>query len=101
MTTSVLDISTTNTSVTYTSVGDKVRHYRTKKGWTVIQFIEKLGGNISPSYVTRIEVYGEIPSPELIQKIAKVFKIDKKELIELAKKEKVEQFETSFDKKYK
>jgi transcriptional regulator with XRE-family HTH domain len=80
--------------------GEKIQAYRRGKGWTVKQFIEKLGNDLSPSYVTKIEVHGEIPSPELICKIADVFGIKEQELLEDAKEIKVQQFEDGLSKKY-
>ena len=82
------------------SFADIVQSHRKEKGWTVKEFIEKLGGELSPAYVTKIEVHGEIPSPELICKIAGVFSLKEQELLEAAKEIKVQQFEESLEKRY-
>ena len=80
--------------------GEKIQAHRREKGWTVREFIERLGGELSPAYVTKIEVHGEIPSPELICKIAGVFGLKEQELLEAAKEIKVQLFEESLDKRY-
>ena len=80
--------------------GETVQAHRKQKGWTVKEFIERLGGDLSPAYVTKIEVHGEIPSPELICKIAGAFNLDEQELLEAAKQIRVQQFEESLDKRY-
>lgn len=80
--------------------GEKIRTYRREKGWTVKDFIERLGNDLSPAYITKIEVHGEIPSPELICKISEVFGLKEQELLESAKEIKVQQFEESLEKRY-
>ncbi|MFA5880259.1 MAG: helix-turn-helix transcriptional regulator [Candidatus Margulisiibacteriota bacterium] len=80
--------------------GELIQKLRKEKGWTIKDFIEKLGSDLSPTYITKIEVYGEIPSPEVICKIADVFNFDEKELLERAKQNKVERFEKSLEEKY-
>ena len=78
-----------------------VQDCRRKNGWTVKEFIVKLGGNLSPAYITKIEVHGEIPRPGLICEIATVCNLNKQDLLEIAKKSKVQQFEESLEKKYR
>jgi transcriptional regulator with XRE-family HTH domain len=84
------------------SFGELVQQLRKEKGWTVREFIEKLKGNdgVSPSYITRIEQYDEIPSPEFILKIAEIFNYDAEKLLECAKKIKVQKFDDILTKKY-
>ena len=77
-----------------------VQHCRKQKGWTIREFVEKLGGDISPAYITKIEVHNEIPSPELICKIAEVFKLNYQDLLNSARKNKVQLFDESLEKKY-
>lgn len=82
-------------------LGHLIQSLRKSKGWTVKEFIEKLGEQrVSPAYMTKIEVYGEIPSPELICRIADVLGGDQKKLIELAKEHKVTSFEKALEEKY-
>jgi transcriptional regulator with XRE-family HTH domain len=80
--------------------GALVQQLRKSKGWTVKELIEKLGGQVSPAYMTKVEVYGEIPSPELICKIADILGYDQKTLLEVAKENKVDRFEKALEEKY-
>jgi transcriptional regulator with XRE-family HTH domain len=80
--------------------GELIKKLRKEKSWTIKDFIEKLGSDLSQTYITKIEVYGEIPSPEVICKIAGVFNYDENKLLEYAKKNKVERFEKSLEDKY-
>lgn len=80
--------------------GEMVQAYRREKGWTVKEFIVRLGNDVSPAYITKIEVHGETPSPELMCKIAAALDVDIKVLLEAVREEKFEQFRESFDKKY-
>lgn len=78
------------------SFGYKVQAARKQKGWTSKMFIERLGVDISPSYITKIEVHGEIPAPYLIGKIAEVLDLNQQELFELAREEKMR----NYDRRY-
>ena len=82
------------------SFGEIVQEFRRKRGWTVKAFIEQLGLDISPAYITKIEIHGEIPAPSFIGKIADLFKIDYEKLLAAAKSDKVRHFTISLDKKY-
>jgi transcriptional regulator with XRE-family HTH domain len=82
------------------SFGALIQKLRRAKGWTVKQFIEKLEVDISPAYIARIELHGEIPSPELMIKIASVFDYNEAELWECAKNIKIKKFENSLERKY-
>jgi transcriptional regulator with XRE-family HTH domain len=73
---------------------------RRERGWTVKEFIEKLGEKISPAYMTKIEVHGEIPKPELICEMADVFECNADELLESAKQRKIKKYEESLKEKY-
>jgi len=74
-----------------TALAKEIKRLRQEKGWTIKEFIERImkfckpDETISPTYITKIEVYGEIPSPKMICKIADVFKHNHKELLDLAK----------------
>ena len=87
------------------TLGKIIKAERQKRNWTVKQFREqvepRIRGTMSASYVTRIEQYGEIPSPELLCVFAEVFGYDIDKLLELAKKDKVRQFDKNLDKKYR
>jgi transcriptional regulator with XRE-family HTH domain len=84
--------------------GELILLLRKKSDWTVKEFIKKLEEKgqetVSPAYITRIEQYGEIPSPELICRIADVFHYDVEKLLNCAKRSKVEKFDKSLEEKY-
>lgn len=84
--------------------GDTIREARTKLGWTIKEFIAKMTSDgittISPAYVTRVEQYGEIPSPEMIIRMSEVLRLDLEQLIEAAKRSKLEIFKERLDSKY-
>ena len=86
------------------SFGDLIQTLRRSKQWTVKDLIKKLESkgqkSISPAYITRIEQYGEIPSPELICRIADVFNYDQKKLLECAKRIKIQRFDKALKEKY-
>ncbi len=82
------------------SFGELIQRLRREKDWTVREFIKKLGEKISPAYMTKIEVHGEIPKPDLICKIADVFKYDANELLECAKQHKVKKFSNTLEERY-
>ena len=86
------------------SFGERIRAKRTSKEWTVKDFIQRLESkgqkSVSPAYITRIEQYGEIPSPELICVIADVLEDDAEQLLECAKKIKVKRFNKNLEAKY-
>jgi transcriptional regulator with XRE-family HTH domain len=64
-------------------LADKVKAKRDQLGISVREFAVRLG--VSPGYVSRIEVRDEIPSPEMICKIADALEIKPEELLDLAK----------------
>lgn len=80
--------------------GKKVQQVRKKNGWTIREFIEKIGVDLSPSYITKIEIHGEIPAPEVIRKIADALKVPHKELWDAAKSDKIQDVSDSLDAKY-
>ncbi len=86
------------------SFGETIRVARQERNWTVSQFIDRLKRKgqkkVSPAYVTRIEQYGEIPSPEFICIVADVLNLDAKELLDRAKTIKVQAFDRKIEEKY-
>ncbi len=80
--------------------GEIIQDFRRKKGWSVRTFIEQLGLDVSQSYITRIEVHGEIPSPYFMGKVADALDLDFAEILKRAKVDKVKHFEESLEKKY-
>lgn len=87
------------------SFGELILELRKKKEWTVKDLIKRLepliGRHISPAYITRIEQYGEIPSPDLICIMADVLGHDANELLNRAKKIKIQRFDKNLEEKYR
>jgi transcriptional regulator with XRE-family HTH domain len=81
------------------SFAQKIRELRRARRWSVYDLAGRIGVK-SPGYVSRIEARGEIPSPDMISKLADALKADAKELFELAKKDKRNQLTQSINKKY-
>ena len=84
--------------------GDLIRAMREGKGWTIKELIEKLDDSVSSSYITKIELHGEIPSPMLIEKLADAFGCNakaKQSLRVCAINCKIEQYQESMHEKYK
>lgn len=77
-----------------------LRKRRKELNLSVKELITKLDDSISRSYVTKLELHDEIPSKELIKKIALVLEIDENQLLELAKEGKRKQFEKVLSKRY-
>lgn len=82
------------------SFGRIVQTARKNKGWAVRTFIERLGGELSPAYITKIEIHGEIPAPSLICKIAETLDINRDQLLEAAQENKVRMFQESLKRRY-
>lgn len=80
------------------SFAHKIRELRSKRGWSVYDLAERI--DKSPGYVSKIEARGEIPSPDMIIKLADTLGVDAEELFEIAKKEKGEQLKRNVHKKY-
>jgi transcriptional regulator with XRE-family HTH domain len=80
--------------------GQMIQVARKRKGWTVRTFIERLGGNLSSAYITKIEVHNEIPTPLLTLKMAEVLGIDADILVKIAKTERRRIFDALLERKY-
>jgi transcriptional regulator with XRE-family HTH domain len=78
---------------------DKIRDLRKAKGWSVYDLAKAIEVK-SPAYISKIEARGEIPSPEMISKLADALKANAKELFELAKTDKHQQLTQSVNRKY-
>jgi transcriptional regulator with XRE-family HTH domain len=83
------------------SFGEIIKAARTQKGWTAKQFIEKLK-NKKPSraYLCKIENYDEIPSPDLICRMAIALDFEKRSLLSIAMGNKLEQYYNKLNKEY-
>lgn len=87
--------------------GKKIKQYREFNKLSTRQFVCQMllnKGNMSSGYLSQIENKGKIPAVENICKMAKIFKCSKKqfiELIELAKKQKIDNYINKTNKKFK
>lgn len=82
------------------TIGEIIQAHRKEKGWTVKEFLKRLGVDVSPAYITKVEVHGEVPSVELICKIAAVLGLDERELFEAAKTVKINRLDGVLEKQY-
>lgn len=83
------------------SLGEIVRHYRKSNNLSIKEFIEKLPTKVSPAFMTKLEVYGEVPKPEFICEIAELIGYPAEELLEISKNTKIEHYHKTLEKKYK
>ena len=80
------------------SFAHKIRELRNKKGWSVYDLAKKIGK--TPGYISKIEARGEIPSPEMIIKLAELLGAKPEDLIEIAKAEKAKEVSQAVQQKY-
>jgi transcriptional regulator with XRE-family HTH domain len=83
----------------------KIRELRNKKGWSVRDlagklFNEKTGKSMTAGYVSKIEARGEIPSPEMIIRLAEFLGARPEDLIEIAKNAKAKEVSQVVQQKY-
>jgi transcriptional regulator with XRE-family HTH domain len=76
----------------------KIRELRQSKKWSVYDLADKI--RKTAGYVSKIEVRGEIPSPEMIIRLSEVLNADVEELIEIAKNEKSKEASQAVQRKY-
>ncbi len=79
-------------------LGKKLREFRRDRNLTVREFAKQI--DKSPGYVSRIEARGEIPSPELICRIAEFYSVQPEELLELAKAGQLDRVEQDLDARH-
>lgn len=75
-----------------------IREFRNKKGWSVYDLAEKIGK--TPGYISKIEARGEIPSPQIIIKLAELLGAKPEDLIQIAKSEKAKEVSQAVQQKY-
>lgn len=83
----------------YHELGTLIRRLRESKGCLIKTFAKQL--KVSPSYITQIELHGEIPSAKLVKKIAKILKCHELSLMSVAKKEKIKRDQRKISQRYK
>jgi len=76
----------------------KIRELRNKRGWSVYDLAKEI--DTTPGYISKIEARGEIPSPEMIVKLAEALGTIAEELAEIAKAEKSAEIVKNVTKKY-
>ena len=87
------------------SFANKIRELRKKKCWSVYDLAgklhnEKTGKPMTAGYVSKIEARGEIPSPEMIIKLAELLGAKPDDLIEIAKAAKTNEVSRAVQQKY-
>ncbi len=87
------------------SFGDLIIEGRRRKEWKVKDFIEAIGRTgvkaPTPAFITRVEVHGEIPGPELICAMAEVLGYDPEMMLDKARDRKLRVFDENLEEKYK
>ena len=76
----------------------KIRELRNKKGWSVRDLAKEL--STTAGYISKIEARGEIPSPEMIIRLAELLGVKPEVLIEIAKAEKAKEVSQAVKQKY-
>ena len=82
-------------------LGRIIKEYREKNNLTGKEFINIIGENFSSSYLTKIEKYEEIPSPDIVIKIAKVCNLHVRAALSNAKFFLLTRYADELDKRYK
>ncbi|MCL2887785.1 MAG: helix-turn-helix domain-containing protein [Elusimicrobia bacterium] len=84
--------------------GRLIQRLRRENNWTVQELINKIGPvdgrPLSLSYISKVEIYNEIPKPNIVFKLAEAFGKNEKELLDLAKQEKIEDLKIKLEAKY-
>jgi ribosome-binding protein aMBF1 (putative translation factor) len=80
--------------------GTLIRKARFEKDISVKKLIERLGRKVSGAYITKIEMWDHIPSPELVLQLCCILKIDLNVGMEAAKKDKRMEFEKRLQRAY-
>lgn len=70
-----------------TQYANRVKLLRSETGLSVRELAARVG--TSPAYIGKIEVQGEVPSPEFTMKLAAALNADPRELLELAKEARI------------
>lgn len=79
-------------------LASRMKRLRSERGLTVRDLAK--GIEKSPAYITKIEVQGEIPTPEVTCDIASVLEVDPIELLELAKKARLKNSTKDIEREY-
>jgi transcriptional regulator with XRE-family HTH domain len=82
------------------SFGKIIKNNRTKKGYSVRDLIKVLNIKLSTAYITKIELHGEIPTGKIIKGLARALDLDEKELLDIAKEEKLREYLIVLNEKF-
>ncbi len=82
------------------SFGRLVKIARLKKQKTVRALLKQLDCQLSPAYMTKIELHGEIPALHVIHKLCKVLGLSFSEMVQIAKEEKIEAAKRTIEMKF-
>lgn len=78
--------------------GQKIRELRQGKEWSVYDLADAIGK--TAGYVSKIEARGEIPSPDMIIKLAVALGVEAEGLADTAKKEKSHEVTENIARRY-
>jgi chromosome partitioning protein len=81
-----------------TSFARRVKRLRTERGLTIRDLAAALGKSVA--YLAKIEVQGEIPTPELTCEIARVLDADPVQMLELAKEARLTSVTRDIEREY-
>jgi chromosome partitioning protein len=81
-----------------TAFGREVKRLRSERGLTIRDLAAALGKSVA--YLAKIEVQGEIPSPEFTTDIARALDADPAELLRLAKDARISNIAREIDREY-
>jgi chromosome partitioning protein len=81
-----------------TAFGREVKRLRSERGLTIRDLAAALGKSVA--YLAKIEVQGEIPSPEFTTDIARALDADPAELLRLAKDARISNMAREIDREY-
>jgi transcriptional regulator with XRE-family HTH domain len=65
-------------------IGDRIKRERLARGWTQRQLAEAVG--VGVPHISKVEANRENPGDDLLERLAKVFKIDAAELFVAARR---------------
>ena len=85
-------------NMTVTPFARELKRLRAERGVTIRDLASALGKSVS--YLAKIEVQGEIPSPELICELARVLDTSAAEMLRLAKEARVYSIARVIDREY-
>jgi chromosome partitioning protein len=81
-----------------TPFGRELKRLRAEHGLTVRDLSSRIGKSVG--YIGKIEAQGEVPNPELIRKIADLFRSDPQPLLALARESRLAEAERNIGLKY-